>query len=338
MGQLNSDQFNGLRLNGYKGALPDMWRDFKEFYGLTGTSSLLAFYKSYGFDTPHAFWKEVVDVGGVPPDVPPSVIVDFAASDDQIESVIMTFTNATGTPAPTYNLFKGAAEVAVGISSGFVYPTPPGGGTYHVKAINNAGTVDSNTDSGQSLPAPVVAILHDTFTDVAGTLLSAHVAEVGGLIANDLNMWTIRADGASLATLNSNSTNQLGVTVPIEGYIAEYELGFTLLATQKAVFRIDNTDLSNFSGTPYIQIEVDTMTTFSTDNLPIDVVPISPTLNDNPQIVRLTRSPDDLTIELGTISLVYTNAELQSVPTTLLSYGGGVDNDIFFNEVLVEAL
>jgi len=84
--------------------------------------------------------------------VAPSAITNFAASDDQNNQVTVTFTAATGIPAPVHDLYENDVLAASAIDSGHVFPkTGPFTGTYHVKAVNVAGTTPSNSDSGTSL-------------------------------------------------------------------------------------------------------------------------------------------------------------------------------------------
>ncbi len=84
--------------------------------------------------------------------VVPSSITDFAASDDQLDQVTVIFTPATGIPTPTHDLYDGDTSVAQGIVSGYVHPvTGPYTGQYKVRAVNSAGTADSNIDQGVSL-------------------------------------------------------------------------------------------------------------------------------------------------------------------------------------------
>lgn len=83
--------------------------------------------------------------------ITPSYINDFSASDDIIGSVVVTWTNAIGTPTPTYDLYKDNVLVSSDISSGYAYPLTDDTSTYNVRATNAIGYTDSNTDSGTSI-------------------------------------------------------------------------------------------------------------------------------------------------------------------------------------------
>ncbi len=82
----------------------------------------------------------------------PSAILDFEATDDEEGQIIMTFTPAVGVPNPHHNLFEGGVEIAQNIPSGYIHVIAESTNTYRVDAINIAGTVPSNDDSGTSVP------------------------------------------------------------------------------------------------------------------------------------------------------------------------------------------
>ena len=79
----------------------------------------------------------------------PSAITDFDASSSGANaSVTVTFSSASGIPTPTYDLYENDVSVATGISSGYVYTSAvTGNNTYYVKAVNSAGSVNSNSDT-----------------------------------------------------------------------------------------------------------------------------------------------------------------------------------------------
>lgn len=89
-------------------------------------------------------------IDGTPALTPPSEIIDFAASDFDVGSITMTFTDSIGNPIPTYNLFENNIEVATGVSDGHVHDVVAGTYTYRVDAINSEGTQPSNDEDGTS--------------------------------------------------------------------------------------------------------------------------------------------------------------------------------------------
>ena len=84
----------------------------------------------------------------------PTYISNFNATDNQIGKVTVTFSNASGYPAPTYDLYENDVRVAQNITSGYVRNVSGGNRTYYVRAVNAAGTRNSNTNTGASLQVP----------------------------------------------------------------------------------------------------------------------------------------------------------------------------------------
>ncbi len=84
--------------------------------------------------------------------VAPTAVTDLEATDDEIGQITITFTNATGTPAPTYNLMEDGIEVATGIVSGHVRIVVAGDYEYSVVSVNVAGSEESSVTEGKSLP------------------------------------------------------------------------------------------------------------------------------------------------------------------------------------------
>ncbi len=82
----------------------------------------------------------------------PSEITDFEAIDG-IDSVTMEWSNASGYPLPTYDLYRNTVNIETNIDSGFVLDTFNATASYYVKAINILGDTDSNSDDGTSEPA-----------------------------------------------------------------------------------------------------------------------------------------------------------------------------------------
>jgi hypothetical protein len=112
--------------------------------------------------------------------VPPSLITDLVASDDQLGQVTITFTPATGIPTPVHRLLENGVFIAE-ISPGYVRTVAPGNRNYQVEAVNAAGTVTSNLDTGRSL-APggsQTFTVNGNFTVPAGIYV-VHVCMVGG--------------------------------------------------------------------------------------------------------------------------------------------------------------
>ena len=91
-------------------------------------------------------FKKVIGSGAG--SIKPSLITDFNATDNLVGKVTVTWTNATGIPEPTYDLYEDGVKVATGISSGYQRTVGAGTRTYFVRAVNVAGFVDSNCDAG----------------------------------------------------------------------------------------------------------------------------------------------------------------------------------------------
>ncbi len=92
----------------------------------------------------------------------PSWITDLAASDDQHNQITFTWTLATGTPTPTYDLYDSTGLIATGVNPGYVR-TVNGIDDYYLIAMNSEGTRQSNTASGTG----VVIVLK--ITDLTAT-------------------------------------------------------------------------------------------------------------------------------------------------------------------------
>ncbi len=81
----------------------------------------------------------------------PSEITNFSATDDEIGQITFTYSNATGYPKPTYNLYKDDSLVETGVVSGDSYTVSASTADYKVLATNSEGSTYSNTDSGTSI-------------------------------------------------------------------------------------------------------------------------------------------------------------------------------------------
>ncbi len=85
--------------------------------------------------------------------IEPSAIIDFDASEDELGKITFTWSDATGYPEPTYNLYNSAWLIRSGVTSGYSIDID-GTNDYYVKAKNSAGWTLSNEDSGTGLEAP----------------------------------------------------------------------------------------------------------------------------------------------------------------------------------------
>ncbi len=104
------------------------------------------------------------------PDIPlgmPTYITDFAATDTQTGQITFTWTNATGTPTPTYDLWNSAGLVQIGVTSGYILSVN-GTDDYFVKAINTVGIKDSNIDSGTGVVNPILITDFDASDTFSG--------------------------------------------------------------------------------------------------------------------------------------------------------------------------
>ena len=83
---------------------------------------------------------------------PPGPISDFSASDNIINRIDMTWSPST--EAERYDIYEGSTLIQSDVTSPYSHlVTGPYTGTFHVKAINTAGSIDSNSDSGTALEA-----------------------------------------------------------------------------------------------------------------------------------------------------------------------------------------
>jgi len=114
----------------------------------------------------------------IPPTVP---IIDFNATDDLIGSVICTWSPSDGLPAPTYNLYENDILVASNIISPFSRVVSAGIRDYYVKAVNSAGEVISNIDSGASKSsADSITYLADGVFTVPAGYTEVTLCMIGG--------------------------------------------------------------------------------------------------------------------------------------------------------------
>ncbi|RLB70428.1 MAG: hypothetical protein DRH03_07130 [Deltaproteobacteria bacterium] len=82
------------------------------------------------------------------PDLPPSLIGDFDATDGLTEQIIMTFTNAEG--ATQHDLWRDDALLIPNIQNGYSL-SEVGSWTFKVVAINSIGDTPSNVNDGSSI-------------------------------------------------------------------------------------------------------------------------------------------------------------------------------------------
>jgi len=96
--------------------------------------------------------KGIIDeIGGERVDIIPY-------SEDQIEQITFTWTNSTGNPNPQHDLqhmdfYDGWITIVENVGSPYVREMPAGYSDFRIKAHNSEGTIYSNEDRGESLPA-----------------------------------------------------------------------------------------------------------------------------------------------------------------------------------------
>jgi len=88
-----------------------------------------------------------------PSPTPPSTISDFSASDNKMNEITMTWSNADGYPTPKYDLYStDSGLIASNVQSGYsLTVTGPHTEVYYVVAINSEGQSTSNQDSGTAI-------------------------------------------------------------------------------------------------------------------------------------------------------------------------------------------
>ncbi len=84
----------------------------------------------------------------------PGYVSNFNASDGYTGYVDTTFTGTSGYPSPTYNLYENGTKVKTGTWNGYDRAVSAGTRSYYVKAVNAAGSTNSNSNNGTSKPAP----------------------------------------------------------------------------------------------------------------------------------------------------------------------------------------
>ena len=86
----------------------------------------------------------------------PDAITDFNATDGDIGSTVLTWTNVDALPEAIYDLYRDGILVALNIQSGYRYDTA--GGTYDlfIRANNAYGSSDSNVETITVLSCPLV--------------------------------------------------------------------------------------------------------------------------------------------------------------------------------------
>ena len=107
-----------------------------------------------------SLWEDIYCLDGQEVGAP-SAIPDFIASDLEIDVINISFTAATGTPAPTYDLCEVGVDIPLvtGISTSYAYATERASIDLYVKAVNVVASISSNTDIGTTkAPAGIVTI------------------------------------------------------------------------------------------------------------------------------------------------------------------------------------
>ena len=124
----------------------------------------------------------------------PSAITNFNATDDQVDQITFSWSNASGVPTPTYDIQWNDGGVwtlhASNVTSPFVQTrTSYGDNTWRVLAKNSVGSTPSNQNTGKSVRPPYVGppspvIITETRALIAGTDFPAgttiQVCLVGG--------------------------------------------------------------------------------------------------------------------------------------------------------------
>lgn len=96
-------------------------------------------------------WQRATD----PDCTPPGAIVNFNASTDRVGEIRFTWSNASGDPTPTYDLYRNGTLLQSNVSSGVIISMAAGTYTFFVRAKNSCGETDSNLNSGTSNSQPV---------------------------------------------------------------------------------------------------------------------------------------------------------------------------------------
>ena len=172
----------------------------------------------------------------------PSAISDFSASDYEDKKTIITFTESTGYPTPTHDLYENDILIASDISSGYEHTVTAGTRTYFVRACNILGCIDSNEDDGIVYNPGKVIIDYDSYTfegsgdgtvtinDGTGTftpptgITSVTVCIVGGGAVGGVNQSGYdflggNASVAVVATLTVNSEEVISLEVAHKGWV-----------------------------------------------------------------------------------------------------------------------
>ncbi len=156
--------------------------------------------------------------------VAPSAITNFNASDNQTGKVIVTFSPASGFPAPTYDLYENGSLVASDIASGYERVVSAGIRTYYVKAVNSAGAIPSNSNTGLSMSVPSYISNFNASDNLVGKVTvtwsnaTAYPAptydlyENGVKVASNISSGYQRSVGAGIRSYYVKAVNSAGST------------------------------------------------------------------------------------------------------------------------------
>ncbi len=154
----------------------------------------------------------------------PTAIADFAATDDEVGQITMSFTASTGFPTPRHTLYEDTIEVATNIPDGYIHIVADSTHNYYVIASNGAGVETSNDDDGTSLSGAPTLTPPSAITDFAAS-------DYG--VGNITMTWT-NATGNPLPTyaLFENNTAVVGAEDITDGYVHT-------VATGTYTYRVD---------------------------------------------------------------------------------------------------
>lgn len=145
-----------------------IYTDIKSGDELDASSGTANYFVRAIYEGGHGF-NSNEDSGTVLSGIAPGTISNFSASTNQQLAIQFWWTNTTGDPTPTYDLYQSGSLLRSNVVSGHKETMPAGSKSFYVRAKNGEGYANSNSATGTALAIPVIPPSGSVTYSTAGT-------------------------------------------------------------------------------------------------------------------------------------------------------------------------